>query len=365
MDTPGFDDADRSDVEILHQIQAWLESTFEKKDKQLLSAILYFHPITSTRFQGSNGRLLRRFKKLLGQECYRNVLLISTFWNQAPEEICLAREKELMEMPEAWKPLVDGGAQVERMDRDFLRFVPILSKLAQLSPMKLEVPQKISEDDDGGAAIEHASSALSLFYLRAEHDAKLSGVKEDWLQKVEGQKSRAAAANETLKTKRREIYEKELAQQHRENQAVDAYLKEVGKRQAEESQARRICLEESRQKEQEWRKKWKKEAKSMRRGEGKARLETAGDLLLRASTIQKEIVEEGMDLIRAVYHSDLKIAGLRGVSLKGIGIFVEGSSGGRDLREYSVTRTGLNKWCDACRFPIGAKVRYRELSLPS
>ncbi len=355
MDTPGFNNTDRSDLDILLQIQAWLKNSFD--GEQCLSAILYLHPITGTRFQGSGRLMMSRFKKLLGREGYKNVLLVSTFWNQVPRQTCLMREKELMEMPEAWKPLIDEGARVERMGRDYHRFVAILGELAQLSPVKLDVQQGIGSD---GRAIEHATVALLLLDLRAEHDAKLARVKENLTKELEEQASRAPVTKEVMETGFRENYEKELAQQSRENAAILAKLREIADKHEKERRACQRLLEESSQKDKELREKREAEAQKTMWKEKKSKLEAAGDLLLRASAVQAERLEDAMDLIRAIHHSDLPLTSIFGISLNGIGIFAEGIRGGKNLQEYSVTRSGLNTWCDACRYPIGAKIRYRE-----
>lgn len=277
-----------------------------------------------------------------------------------PRQTYLVREKKLMVMSEAWKSLIDGGARVERMGRDYFRFLPILRELVQLPPVKLDVRKQ--EIVDGGCAVDHAAARLSLLDLRAEHNAKLARVKDGLKKELEVEQSWAAAARKGLKTALQEDYENELSRQRHENEALAARLRELIKKHQRERRVLHRRLEESRQKERESREKREKEAKKVKWTRTKSTLEAAGHVLLEASAIQAQRVEDGIDQIRAIYHSDLPLASLRGMSLDGIGVYAEGVRGGKDLGIYSVTRTGLNKWCDACRYPIGAKVRYREYS---
>ena len=53
VDTPGFDDTEMSDFQILHAIAAWLEKSCEKGRR--LNGLVYLHRITNTRMSGSGG----------------------------------------------------------------------------------------------------------------------------------------------------------------------------------------------------------------------------------------------------------------------------------------------------------------------
>ena len=340
MDTPGFNDTERSDSDILLEIQDWLRAAFNTT--QRLSGILYLHPISDTRFLGSSRRGLNLLKQLLGHESYKHVLLVSTFWNQVPGETCLIREKELTEMTEAWKTLIDGGARVERMGRLYDRFLPILRELVQRTPMKADIQREV----------ENATAALSLLDLRKEQDAKLSEVKQGLKKQLEDQHLARTVAV-------REHYEKELARQRRENEAVAAKLRELTK--AEGGQERRQNGQQGGQPQT------KTESANLARwAANKTMLEEASRLLLQLSQKQMKAVEDGIQLFRM--HQDLgtlplpKISDIRNA---GFGMYEPSAGGGKDLRRYSVTRSGLNTWCDACRSPIGAKVRYCEYSRPS
>ena len=77
VDTPGFDDIEMSDYQILHAIAAWLENSCEKG--QLLSGLVYLHRINNTRMSGSTIRALHLFQRICGEDNYKNVILATTF----------------------------------------------------------------------------------------------------------------------------------------------------------------------------------------------------------------------------------------------------------------------------------------------
>ncbi|KAG0641243.1 P-loop containing nucleoside triphosphate hydrolase protein [Tuber brumale] len=111
VDTPGFDDTNRSDTEILQEIADWTTRTY--REKQLLSGIIYLHPITHTRMEGSAVRNLRMFRNLCGQEVLKNVLLTTTQWSNVDPAEGEYRESNLRN-GDFWGGLVDKGATIQR-----------------------------------------------------------------------------------------------------------------------------------------------------------------------------------------------------------------------------------------------------------
>jgi hypothetical protein len=80
VDTPGFDDTNRSDSAVLRDIANFLGTTYEKNI--LLTGIIYLHRISDPRVQGSAMRNLRMFESLCGFDGLRSVVLVTTMWNQ-------------------------------------------------------------------------------------------------------------------------------------------------------------------------------------------------------------------------------------------------------------------------------------------
>ena len=112
IDTPGFDDTNKSDVDVLIELAGWLKMAYENNIK--LSGIIYLHRITDDKMQGSAKKNLFMFKKLCGQNALKNVILATTKWEEVGEEKGYEREKELKSTEEFWGWMVKNGSQVQR-----------------------------------------------------------------------------------------------------------------------------------------------------------------------------------------------------------------------------------------------------------
>lgn len=112
VDTPGFDDTNRSDNEVLSEIAAWLTTSYNNQIR--LSGIIYLHRISDIRMQGSAKKNLFMFKKLCGQKALKNVILATTMWDRISEAEGEARENELTTTPDFWGWMVSQGSKVYR-----------------------------------------------------------------------------------------------------------------------------------------------------------------------------------------------------------------------------------------------------------
>jgi len=114
VDTPGFDDTNRSDLEILQMVSDWLKKVYEKDIK--LAGIVYLHRITDNRMGGSPYRNLRMFGELCGDQAVRKVVLVTTMWDKGHttdhQQAHNQRENELFER--YWKTMKDHGALTAR-----------------------------------------------------------------------------------------------------------------------------------------------------------------------------------------------------------------------------------------------------------
>ncbi|KAG0641238.1 P-loop containing nucleoside triphosphate hydrolase protein [Tuber brumale] len=111
VDTPGFNDTNRSDTEVLRAIADWTSTTY--REKRLLSGIIYLHPITQARMGGSALKNLRMFQSLCGQKFLKNVFLTTTQWSNADPEEGGVRENSLRN-GDFWGGLIEKGATMQR-----------------------------------------------------------------------------------------------------------------------------------------------------------------------------------------------------------------------------------------------------------
>ncbi|KAH7263740.1 hypothetical protein BKA59DRAFT_490075 [Fusarium tricinctum] len=147
LDTPGFDDTSRSDTEVLIEIAACLTKTYEDDIK--LSGILYLHRITDRRLGGSAKKNLMMFRKLCGKDGLKNVILVTTMWEDEQMEMGAKREQELIETKGFWGALVEEGAQVNRHDNTRASAMILLKSIAKKDTVIISIQKEmVSEHKD-------------------------------------------------------------------------------------------------------------------------------------------------------------------------------------------------------------------------
>ncbi|KAK2693515.1 hypothetical protein QWA68_006959 [Fusarium oxysporum] len=129
LDTPGFDDTNRSDTEVLKEIALCLTKTYEDNIK--LSGILYLHRITDRRMGGSAKKNLMMFRKLCGKDSLMNAILITTMWEDEYAAIGERREQEQIAMGGFWGALVEEGAQINRRNNTRSSAMSLLRTIAK------------------------------------------------------------------------------------------------------------------------------------------------------------------------------------------------------------------------------------------
>jgi hypothetical protein len=78
-----------------------------------LNGLIYLHRISDPKMGGISKRNLRLFKQLCGDGS-----ITTTFWRGVTKEEGDRRELELRESPNLFQPLINGGAQLARHDKD-------------------------------------------------------------------------------------------------------------------------------------------------------------------------------------------------------------------------------------------------------
>lgn len=112
VDTPGFDDTFVTDTQILRNIANWLQNTYKQNVK--LSGLLYLHRISDNRIAGTPLRNLNMFKELCGEDNFKNVILVTTMWDEVLEDVGSQREAELQNT--FWQRMIKLGSSTHRFD---------------------------------------------------------------------------------------------------------------------------------------------------------------------------------------------------------------------------------------------------------
>ena len=148
VDTPGFDDTNKSDKEILQMIGDWLKKTyfslllprffssregcilFTRYENSIkLAGIVYLHRITDNRMAGTPHRNLRMFAELCGNQGLKKVILATTMWDQVTVTTGAQREHDLR--VNYWKVMMDKGASIARFQNTHETAWEIIDKIVQ------------------------------------------------------------------------------------------------------------------------------------------------------------------------------------------------------------------------------------------
>ncbi|KAL3451860.1 WD40-repeat-containing domain protein [Aspergillus insuetus] len=138
IDTPGFDDTNRSETEVLRELAGWLTST-------------------NVRMTGSAKRNILTFRKLCGDNALPNVVLATSMWDDVPLDVAIKREKELIEQPEWWGHMISKGSRTFRHDNTRESAITLVKEFLQVA--KPTVVLSLQEEMvDGHKTLEQTSA---------------------------------------------------------------------------------------------------------------------------------------------------------------------------------------------------------------
>ncbi|RYP21884.1 hypothetical protein DL765_001960 [Monosporascus sp. GIB2] len=232
VDTPGFDDSEVSDQDILLKLLEWLKKRYEANQK--LSGI-YLHRIGAPRMQGSALRNFGIFKHLCGESFYRNVILGTTCWDLVDAGSTGARrESQLKEKGGFWHALVLRGSQVCRVpsDRDAAR--DLIYDLALRDPAFLVSQKEMGSGNlrpDQVSASWAVDPALSM--VRRENERALEQARDEFKAALRERKEKARAERE----KARQRHDQLLREQEMERERVLRFYREKEEQRAMEMRA--------------------------------------------------------------------------------------------------------------------------------
>lgn len=107
IDTPGFDDTDRSDSDILSVIGLTLAKIYEERIPLL--GVVYLHRISDPRVGGASRKSVRIVEGIVGPQAFGSVLLVTTMWDKVTIAEGEKRERELVSNPEFFGKIYNRG----------------------------------------------------------------------------------------------------------------------------------------------------------------------------------------------------------------------------------------------------------------
>lgn len=110
IDTPGFNDRNREDVEIFCEILDWFVAMTPYCD---LAGILYVYDILPNRSAGAAELNLEVLQALCGERFYKNIRIITTMWSDLNiSGVIKARIRQGQLKDDTWKELIAGGTEI-------------------------------------------------------------------------------------------------------------------------------------------------------------------------------------------------------------------------------------------------------------
>ncbi|KAI0928759.1 hypothetical protein AcW1_005911 [Taiwanofungus camphoratus] len=108
VDTPGFDDAEKTEKDILNDIKTYLRQTRKK-----LTGIIYMHRITDNRMGGTALKNFNLFQDICGPKAMKNVTIVTTMWD-VPSARRYGEDREKQLQNRWYKEALAQGAHMER-----------------------------------------------------------------------------------------------------------------------------------------------------------------------------------------------------------------------------------------------------------
>lgn len=170
LDTPGFDDTNRSDAEVLKEIARILAAQYEIGVQ--LKGIIYLQRITDIKMSGHSMKALKIFQEICGETALTNVLLVTTRWNEIEESLGASRERELRE--DFWAFMLAKGSKLVRFHDSRHSAISLASHLLVAESVVLELQRdlvdhgKLLSETGAGAFVHDDVEAI-----RAQHLVEL------------------------------------------------------------------------------------------------------------------------------------------------------------------------------------------------
>jgi len=202
IDTPGFDDTTRDDMEILASIVSWMEA----KNLPPFAGVIYFHRITDKRVTGTNRMNLQILRAMCGIQFYPHIILTTTMWGIIPNETIMKeaadREKNLLQLPAFWGDMRARGCKYERFMGNQQSGIEILSHFL---PLGEAPPLAIEAEYRAGKTLQDTSAAAVILEERRQCEQKRHRELEEQREEEEEERLREMAERDRALFRAQEV----------------------------------------------------------------------------------------------------------------------------------------------------------------
>ncbi|KAH7129910.1 P-loop containing nucleoside triphosphate hydrolase protein [Dactylonectria estremocensis] len=149
VDTPGFNDTWRSDVDILKELSFIMSQVYRKGMR--FGGIIYLHRISDNRVSGTTVKNFTLLEKICGSEAAQRVFLVTTMWDwvdtgKLEHDEAERRERRLGAMPNYWQTLCHHGSKMRRHRGTEASAFSIVDELIALNEMGGYLTQQIQRE---------------------------------------------------------------------------------------------------------------------------------------------------------------------------------------------------------------------------
>ncbi|KAG9251955.1 P-loop containing nucleoside triphosphate hydrolase protein [Emericellopsis atlantica] len=223
IDTPGFNGTVRPDNEITTLILSRLKELFAAGTQ--LNGVIYLHRIIDPRMSGSALRNTRMFRKLVGSNGFKNVVLATTFWDVVTEKVGAARERELRNEREFWGSMVEQGAQMGRLENNRASGLDLIEKMGTQGELMFSVQEEVFHQGETRAETEVPRDQRSeVEQLRRTLEAQRMREENDLRQALQRQES---ICQRQIELQRLEMEERLAAEQQAKRERQDEELRQA------------------------------------------------------------------------------------------------------------------------------------------
>lgn len=145
VDTPGFDDPEKSDADVLIDVTTWIDEHLG--GKRQVTAALYLHSINKQKMHGSAFRNFNMFSKLIGSKSMKNVGLVSTHWDAVPTTT--AEDREAFLTAKSWSLMIAAGARIYRLKNDYHSCHLMSLDLLKAQPTFIKIQMEMAKEFGG------------------------------------------------------------------------------------------------------------------------------------------------------------------------------------------------------------------------
>ncbi|MCJ1386854.1 hypothetical protein MMC17_009982 [Xylographa soralifera] len=214
VDTPGFDDSNCNDTEILTLIASWMKESYD--DRTRLTGIIYLQRISDNRMAGSSIKNLAMLRSLCGTKNLSHVIIATTMWDTVTPEQGAEREAELLSTGHFWGMMKSAGSMFRRYDNTRGGAMAMVDELLQMDSIVLQIQQEIAVQKKAlGDTVAGQTVNSDLKRLEKEHKKDMEDIRKELTlaveQKDDEMRKHLEAAEKKIAEQLKEVEESKTA----------------------------------------------------------------------------------------------------------------------------------------------------------